>query len=129
MSELEGQLDQTLFAEEAVTVDRFDPEEPTVMPEKNNKARLYLLALVGLLAAFVFGGIFLVMLFRRPTALTSQTEESTPETTTQVDPLERQLLILKNDIEQADPLSSALAFPPVNFKLDLQDATVLQQNP
>jgi hypothetical protein len=40
--------------------------------------------------------------------------------------LQRELVLLEKDVEAADPLQAKLAFPPVNFELILEDATVLQ---
>lgn len=42
--------------------------------------------------------------------------------------LQREVILLEKDIEQADPLQAKLAFPPVSFTLELQDATALKQN-
>lgn len=119
-------LDQTWFAEESAMVEKNNPQEEE--PGKKNNTRLYLLAGAGLLSAFLFGSLLLVLILRpnkaeNPLSPSAETQESAV-----YGPLERQLLILQNDIEEADPLKSALAFPPVNFKLSLQDATYLQQN-
>lgn len=119
------QLDQTWFVEESSLIDK--QEMSTEVPENTSKKKLYLLAGLGLLAAFAIALMVVVMLLRSsnsdsPEIILEQTNE-----TSTIGALERQLLILKNDIDTADPLDSVLAFPPVNFKLGLDDATMLQQ--
>jgi hypothetical protein len=49
-----------------------------------------------------------------------------PQATTELSVLQRELVLLEKDVEAADPLQAKLAFPPVNFELILEDATVLQ---
>jgi len=119
-------LDQTWFMADSALIDKQEMEDqPT--PAKTSQKKLYLLAIFGLLAAFVLGGLMLVVLFRPKQTGNNATPTAIEEAAAPMGPLERQLEILKNDIETADPLDSALSFPPVDFKLGLQDATVLQQ--
>ena len=122
----EQQFDQTWFAEESVFVDKQDPgaEVPFSQP---NRSKLLLLAGGGILAALVLGGLLLALIWRPDSTPPLVPPATVNEDPVAIGPLERQLLILQKDIEMADPLTSALAFPPVNFSLALEDATVLQQ--
>lgn len=51
----------------------------------------------------------------------------TTQQQTELNQLQRELTVLEKDVEEADPLQAKLAFPPVSFDLELEDATVLQQ--
>jgi hypothetical protein len=119
------QLDQTWFMEESSFIDKQEPQ--ILEPAKTSKKKLYLLAGLGLAAAFVIGLLIIVLILRSSNTNTPQIILEETQETTPLGALERQLLILKNDIDTADPLDSVLAFPPVNFKLGLEDATLLQQ--
>jgi hypothetical protein len=119
-------LDQTLFAEEGALIDKQGPAPESTSTNASQK-KLYLLAGLGLLAAAVLGILVLVILFRTPSPVQEMPQAEVTTETTPIGPVERQLLLLQKDISAADPNDTVLAFPPVNFKLDLQDATRLLQ--
>ncbi len=120
----EPELNQTQFVEESIFIEK---QEASELPEPVNKNKLYVLGALGILAALMILSLGLMILLRpkkiAPEDITVQIDSEARE----IGPLERQLMILERDIENADPLESALSFPPVNFELKLQDATQLQQ--
>lgn len=76
---------------------------------------LFLFVILGVMMMFVRGRQTAVVVTPSPTPLL--TEEMKGE-------LDRRLDAVAQDIEKADPLQPELAFPPISFELNLEDATL-----
>lgn len=121
---LDLEMNQTQFIEDSAFIEKTDPNVE-VTPQKSKK--WYVLIGLGVVV-FLMIVSSLLMTFLKPK--TVNPEDLTVQVTTEpkeIGPLERQLMILERDIGNADPLESALSFPPVNFELSLKDATTLLQ--
>lgn len=117
--------DQTLFAEDVLFTDLHARAEDPVTPT-GSKRKVVLLIALGFFASAIFAGSIYLQLRREQAENRLLVEESAAQQQPQGIPaLERQLSLLRNDIETADPLESPLAFPPLDFRLNLQDATSL----
>lgn len=117
--------DQTLFAEDVLFTDLESrtSDEP-VQPQSRKK--LILLVVLGFFACAIFAGSLYLQMRRNQVTPGFVIEETGgPQQAQGIPALERQLSLLRNDIETADPLESPLAFPPLDFRLNLQDATTI----
>ena len=119
-------LDQTQFIEDSVFIDRQLPGDIPVTASKNNN-KLFILGGLSVMAFLLISSLLLMMLFKPKDIAPEDISVEVASETQPVGPIERQLMILERDIENADPLESALSFPPVDFELSLQDATLLLQ--
>lgn len=123
----ESGYDQTLFAEDVLFTDVDASADTVVSTSPQPRRKLILLIVLGLFAGGIFLGSLYLQVRRQSGEQTIVIQEIDNEATPQGIPgLERQLSLLSNDIATADPLESPLAFPPVDFRLSLQDATAIQ---
>lgn len=124
---------QTQFAED-LSIEGYTSQGPVLAPTETEevvpfwkKHKLLLLA-SGLALMVIFT---LAMMMPRSNEMDPNivvTPTPTTEAQQALSVLQRELILLEKDIEQADPLQAKLAFPPVNFTLELDDATTLEQN-
>ncbi len=129
-NEIPFDTQQTQFSEDVIISQPDKPilpgTEPVAETGFSQKKYLTLAGLVtGILVVLTLG-----ILFRRPGGnqqnpiiLPGAQTASSPE----LSALQRELVLLEKDVEAADPLQAKLAFPPVNFELQLEDANVRQQ--
>lgn len=124
---------QTHFAED-LSIEGYNDRGPVLAPTESDVAVSFwkkhqLPLLASGLALMV---IFTIALFLPRSSEIDQDIVIAPTPTTEaqreLSVLQRELILLEKDIEQADPLQAKLAFPPVNFTLKLDDATTLEQN-
>lgn len=115
-------LDQTRFAEEAVILPN-PPAKPAAAQRKRSPLLLLALVVPVLFGLFVVSLTLMQRQSDRQTAPASATPVPAAGTPTEI---ERRFDQLSSDIQAADPASFTLAFPPVDFTLDLQDASQLQ---
>lgn len=126
-------IQQTQFAEDVVMT---QPLHPVVTPGAGEvplpvrsplKSKGALIAVLGVTAF----GVMVVGMMLRPTQPGNVDIGVIPQSqiqgTSEPSVLERELILLEKDIEAADPLQAKLAFPPINFELSLEEATLLQQ--
>jgi hypothetical protein len=126
-----GVYDQTLFAEDVLFTDMDSRSEEPIVVQSSSRKKMFLLVLLGFFAFAIFAGsLYLQMRRNQAQELLIEQETRQVQQAQGIPALERQLSLLRNDIETADPLESPLAFPPLDFRLNLQDATaiLLQQN-
>lgn len=120
-----GALDQTRFAEESVILPSASAQPPG--PVKKTGLTPLKILLVAVPIMFV---LFVVSLLSPRGGQNGQGIMASPtpslEPMTQSE-IEKRFAALDADIRAADPTSFRLAFPPVDFTLDLQDATVRRQ--
>jgi len=117
--------DQTLFAEDVLFTD-LDSRQSEELVEPQSRKKLMLLVGLGFFAFAIFAGSMYLQMRRNQITPGLIIEEVDLQQQSQGIPaLERQLSLLRNDIETADPLESPLAFPPLDFRLNLQDATTI----
>lgn len=116
---------QTQFAEESAIND------PGLAGPHSASVRTQRLFMIG--AAVVVGLMLIVTLVVLQMREENKTATVTPTPTPVLlddspkTELEKRLYFLQQDVAQADPIQSELAFPPVSFKLELEDASVIQQ--
>lgn len=124
-AELEPMAHQTRFAEDVVIADYGAKEEdPQVAKRKK------LLFFGGTMVVVVLG-VLTVIAQRMPDAVPMRidaTPQPSPEAQEVVSPLRRVMQVLEQDIERADPVDAEVGFPPVDFTLRLEDATLIQQS-
>ncbi len=121
-------LDQTFFGEESVVLPSTSVSAEATTAVKPAPPR-WIKVLSGLIALLLILAVVGLMLINRSTdkqaqVLATPTPSPSPLV---VSELERRFALLQADIELADPGQTELSFPPVDFTLDLQDATVLQE--
>jgi len=115
--------DQTLFAEDVLFTGLASRDSSEVSHSQSGK-KLLLLGVLGCFALAILAGSLYLQMRRNQVVPGLIIEETGEQQQSQGIPaLERQLSLLQNDIETADPLESPLAFPPLDFRLNLQDAT------
>lgn len=121
--------DQTAFSQ-AVAMEHRQPVEE-VENENNLEAphqrKWLVLASVVVVLIISVLGLGLVLSLSRNQKVSEVTPQQQVETEEEITPIDRELLLFERNIAEADPLQSSLAFPPVNFELQLEDATVRQQ--
>lgn len=121
-----GVYNQTLFAEDVLFTDMESRVNESIPQQSQSRKKLVLLIVLGFFACAIFAGSLYLQLRRNQVQEQLFEQESMQTQQTQgVPALERQLSLLRNDIETADPLESPLAFPPLDFRLNLQDATAI----
>lgn len=137
---IEPVIDQTHFAEDVVIEDiqatsSAAETEGAKAPAPWWKTSKGIAGIViGLLLVMIISLTLVMNLNGQMTPAPDITSESEQGSDAQVSELQRQLLLLEQDIEAADPLESELAFPPVDYSLTLEDALTaerlqeLQQN-
>lgn len=128
--EIVDRPEQTRFAEEQpLFTEVINTDAPSLVVEEKPKRNplLYLLilvpiALLGLIAVLFMrnGGVRTPVQFAGPQEA-SVSAKIRPE-------IERRLRLVEVDVENADPIEPQLAFPPISFELDLEDASVRQRN-
>lgn len=124
-------IDQTHFTEDVVIEDVrvAQPTDETVkstQPWWKTRTGLIALAIGLLVVMMVTLPLFMSLNGQIDTPIDSVSESET-ELEEQVSELQRQLLLLEQDIESADPLESELAFPPVDYTLTLEDALTVER--
>lgn len=129
--ELTSTFDQTRFTEESVMDGGSRSSRPVEaasrvaeVPKKKRDPRIILMAVLGVLALVVLP---LMSIFTRQVVQTRNGATASPtpnvEATGNQSELEKRLILLEQDVATADPIQLDLAYPPVNFELDLLDAT------
>lgn len=119
-----GPLDQTYFAEEVAVLPNHAPSSPSIAKKPGPKKILIGIgAVFGLLIVTVLflsrgNGPMMVQVTPTPTASGSAQVQSE---------LDKRFAQLDTAIQLADPGATELAFPPLDFALNLQDATTRQQ--
>jgi hypothetical protein len=121
---------QTWFAEEQpIFTDILNTDAPSLVVEVKTKRHPLLIlliivpiALVVLVAVLMMsrGGVKTPVQFAGPNEA-SASAKIRPD-------IERRLRLVETDVENADPIEPQLAFPPISFELDLEDASVRQKN-
>lgn len=123
-----GPFDQTRFAEESVILPTADlSQKPVATAPKKRSPLVFLIG--GLVVFSLLAMVFVLMLSRGRNGvggplIPTPSPEASPEMQSE---LQRRFQELAKDIDAADPGKGALAFPPIDFSLDLQDATALRQ--
>jgi len=124
--ELQSLADQTFFAEDVVIED-VHALDATGQPDGVSppwwRSRKGLFAIAG--GAMFVLAIMVALLLSLNQQIQVVPEEKTPQQSASeeaVSELQKQLLLLSEDIAAADPLQTELAFPPVDFSLELEDA-------
>lgn len=124
---IDEKYDQTAFAAAAALEEKQDyaEEDDSLSPPQDRRWWIVVLAML----IIVVSSAVIWLLFNSRSA-DSHLDEVVRQDNfeTELSPIERELLLLERDIARADPLQSSLSFPPVNFDLNLEDATLLQQN-
>ncbi|MCD8484217.1 hypothetical protein LRY65_05405 [Candidatus Woesebacteria bacterium] len=126
--ELEPIVGQTHFAEDVVIED-IRAAGPTHETESSQNTPWWKQKRIILLGAVILVGCIMMVIALSlqqsmtdlPTQQPSQ-QETTGNSEEEISELRRQLLLLEQDIEAADPLEAELAFPPVTFDKVLEDA-------
>ncbi len=116
--------EQTRFAEDIplIVEPRYDEEKVVQEPKKPSKFTLILV--VGLPLVLI---LFVVTLLasRRQSRVVVPTPSPVASGSARIKgEIERRLDLVEQDIQKADPLQPELAFPPINFELNLEDATL-----
>lgn len=126
-------LQQTQFAEDVVMTQPLHPvvhseAGETVLPVRSPlKSKGALIALLSVAALGVMGVGLMLRPNQPQNADIGVIPQSQIQGTSEPSVLQRELILLEKDIEAADPLQAKLAFPPINFELSLEEATLLQQ--
>lgn len=129
--EFEPITDQTHFAEDVVIED----VHATIASEKSEKptqpwwkSRNGVIGIaIGVLSVLMIFSVLLMSLHSQIDSPIDMIPESERKSQEQVGELQRQLLLLEQDIEAADPLESELAFPPVDYSIGLEDALTVER--
>ncbi len=120
--------EQTRFAEEAVIFSDVPKVGSPIPLEASPKRPPYLLLIpVGVL--FILALLFVAALFsrRQESSLIQFDRPSEASASSRIRPeIERRLRLVETDVAESDPIEPQLAFPPISFELDLQDATTRQ---
>lgn len=131
-SELEivDEPEQTRFAEEQpIFTDILNTNAPSLVVEVKQKKHPLLILLI--LVPIVVLALVVVLLMSRNGAKTpvqfAGPGEASASAKIRPD-LERRLHLVETDVENADPIEPQLAFPPISFELNLEDATTRQKN-
>lgn len=121
-------FDQTRFAEESVVFGAKQAEPPDIKAEKKTRSKLTLtLMIVFPVVMLLFVATLLLSSGgQNGMGLVSESPTPTPSPTVETE-LQRRFSILAREISLADPSSAQVAFPPIDFTLILEDATVLRQ--
>lgn len=127
--EVEVPTDQTKFAEDLVIWDEPYQEpsnEPVVTTNAPKKSKL--LPILGLIVGVLFLVTGFSLMQTRQNNQQQVVETPAPQNVVNnQSELDKQLQQLEQDIDAADPIQAELAFPPVDFKLELQDGTLVKQ--
>lgn len=124
----QDQFNQTFFSEVAAWEDFQNESQPVEKKQSFLMKFKWPLAIMG--AVFFFASTLVIFYFSANQANESLAQlvvTDNQQAEANLSPVERQLILLEQEIAEADPLQSTLAFPPVNFELELQDATLLDQ--
>lgn len=122
---------QTRFSEEIPLfspIIRHDDDANVAVVPKRKISPLLLAALI-LVPVLLIGFMVFIFMSARGTRAPTQFQ-APPEATVSGkirSSLEEKLRLVEIDVENADPVEPQLAFPPMNFELDLEDASVRQQ--
>lgn len=122
--------EQTLFAEEQpIFTNILNTNAPSLVVEVKTKKHPLLLLLI--LVPVVLIVLVVMLLMNRggsktPVQFAGPNEASV---SAKIRPdIERRLRLVETDVENSDPIEPQLAFPPISFDLNLEDASIRQKN-
>lgn len=120
---------QTHFAEDVVLRGDTDLAPPgTLAPPPQKKTRIIVLAAVGAVLLILLLSLLAALALRpRRVQAPRPTPSLSPQQQSELTQWQRRFQALDKQITTADPSDSKIAFPPIDFKLNLEDATTRQQ--
>lgn len=116
--------EQTHFAEELPILVEGDYSDPTVVQPVKKPNRLALVGAIGIPIVLL---VLISMLFLSRGGSRKVEPTPTPQASgaaVEKGEIERRLDLVNQDVQKADPFQPELAFPPLNFDLNLEDATL-----